>query len=293
MMVNATSSDTKIKHWLALCLACLLSACTPPQEAMPKVLHVSALPDQAPEKVRTQHELLIKHVCQAVAVICQWVPVASYEELLEKFGRREIDLVYFGGATFALANRRFGAQPIAIRDIDLRFTSVVVVPRGSAAQNLSALRSHSFLFGAAKSTSGHVMPRHFLTKELGNPEQFFSKISYSRGHDDTLRRVASGEFAAGAVNGSIAAQYLTQNKEPRLRVLWESPPYIDYVWATRAGLPERFVQKLREAFLEIKRIDPDMREALEREQAEGYLPVVTKDFDVMFEALKLQGLLND
>jgi len=280
---------------LVAAAAWVASGCEPrAPETAPAELRVSAIPDQAPAQVLRQHQTAVDAVCAAAAIRCRWVEVPTYEELVDRLGRREIDLAFLGGVTFVQASERYGVVPLAMRDVDFRFTSVVMVPAGASARRLEDLIGGTFAFGARNSTSGHFMPRHFLQRQGIEPERDFSRVVYSGAHDRTLRMIASGEVSAGAVNSSIAYASIAPGGPMfgKLRVLWQSPPYADYVWVAGRHLPETLRQRLIDAFLDLDGSTDGPRLALEREQARGYVPAYDIDFAAVREVVRAQGALG-
>jgi phosphonate transport system substrate-binding protein len=230
-------------------------------------------------------------VCQGAAVQCHWVDAATYAEVVEKLGDGSIDIAFLGGVTFARAQARRGAIALVMRDIDTRFTSVVVVRSADAAHTVQDLQGRSFTFGDRDSTSGHVMARHFLTAQGIDPEKFFSSVGYSGGHDKILQAVAAGEVDAGCLNASIAYESLASGGPyaGRLRMLWESPVYPNYVWTARRGLPVELRQRLIDAFLDLDNSTAGSRLALASESARGFLPAFAGDFKLVAGVLERAG----
>lgn len=64
----------------------------------------------------------------------------------------------------------------------------------------------------------------------------------------------------------------------RLRVVWETPPYADYVWALRSGFDPAFTRRLRDAFLGLSPADDADALILDRMGAGGFLPASVDDF---------------
>jgi phosphonate transport system substrate-binding protein len=276
--------------WVGLAFA-VLTGCQPPAVPDPPTLRVSAIPDQAPERVRQQHAALIERVCAMAGVPCQWVPAENYDTLVDRFGRGEVDLAYFGAVTFVQAHHRHQAVPVAMRDIDFRFTSVIVVRRDDPATGLGDLQRRPFAFGNRHSTSGHFMARHMLGREGLVPERDFAEVFYSGNHDATIEAVAGGRVDAGAVNATVYYQRFVAGHPAAsaVRVLWQTPPYADYVWALRPQLSAGLRERLADAFLDLGR--PEDREALEREGAAGFVPAFPEDFDEVRDVVRAQGQL--
>lgn len=277
---------------LAAAFALTLSACAPPAPD-PTELRVSAIPDQAPDRVREQHRALVDRVCTLAGVSCRWVPAPSYESLVDSIGRGEVDLAYLGGVTFAQAYRRHGAVPLAMRDVDFRFTSVVVVRRDDPASTLRGLAGRSFSFGARSSTSGHFMLRRRLAEAGVEPERDFAAVSFSGNHDATMRAVSEGRADGGGLNASVFYRRLLGGDPvaAHLRVLWQSLPYTDYVWAARAALSPALRTRLTDAFLDLTPALAADAEALHAEGAAGYVPAYPEDFDEVLGVVRSRGEL--
>ena len=162
-----------------------------------------------------------------------------------------------------------------------------MVPEASEADSLEELRGARFSFGAASSTSGHMMPRYFLSEQGIVPEEFFSTVVYSGAHDLTYRLVARGMVDAGAVNGHFVRALLEASPpgERRVRVIWQSPPYVDYVWAVQPDMDQELRRKLTGAFLSFSMADERGRQFLEAVGASYFLPAAESDFDQLRTAL--------
>lgn len=271
----------------ALAVSLLLAACAG-GDSPTRVLRVSAIPDQKADNVMSQHWPVVERVCAAASVRCEWAPIDTYEGVVDALGHGQIDLAYLGGATYSRARREYGVSPLVVRDVDTRFSSTLVVRARDPRRRLADLRGARFLFGNAASTSGHVMARHFLGKAGIDAEAFFGSVSHAPNHDATLEAVAKGAADAGVVNSSIAHHALGVGGpyEGRLVVIWESPAYMDYVWAARPQIAEGMRQALVDAFLDLDREDPRDAAALAAEGAGGFLPATDSDYDKIGEALR-------
>lgn len=277
-------------HWVTIVLVAgvLVAACRQDSGFLPPTVRWSAIPDRELDNVRAQHTPLMEAVCQAASIPCRWVDANTYEAAVDGLRDGSIDVVFLGGVGFSRAHARHGAIPLVMRDIDTRFTSVVVVRSGDPARSLRDLRGRSFTFGNRDSTSGHFMARYFLGIEGVEPERFFSRIEYSASHDSTLNAVADGKIDAGAMSGIFAYAAVGPGgaRAKDLRMLWETSPYPDYVWAARRELPAGLRQRLMDAFLDLDFSTPASKLALEREMADGFLPAEPEDFRLVAEVLR-------
>ena len=64
-----------------------------------------------------------------------------------------------------------------------------------------------------------------------------------------------------------------------LRIVWETPPYANYVWAIQPGWDESYVNRLRDAFMGLSVVDEEGAEILRRLGAGGFLPASDRDFN--------------
>jgi phosphonate transport system substrate-binding protein len=68
-----------------------------------------------------------------------------------------------------------------------------------------------------------------------------------------------------------------------LRIIWETPPYPNYVWSVQAGFDDATQARIRNAFLSLT---PDIRQhaaILARLDAGGFLPASISDFEPIVE----------
>ncbi len=256
---------------------------------MRETLTFGLLPDENPERLMNRYATILEAVKGRTGLDVELILPETYGDLVDLFGSGTVDVAYFGGYTFVLANQRHGAVPLVMRDIDTRFVSHVVVHRDNGAvRELSDLRGAHFSFGPQDSTSGHLMPRYFFS-ELGiSPEKFFSEIRFSAAHDETVQRVADGTVDAGVANGQIVEKLLANvGKNPLpVRIIWQSPRYVNYVWAVQPTMSEKTRGAIKEAFLLLSTDDENDRRFLDAVGAAYYLPTHNSDFDNLRRAIE-------
>ncbi len=258
-------------------------------EATPSVLRVGVLPDESVEALHQRYDPLLDHLSAETGLDFKLVPPSDYDELVRLFRDHKVDLAYFGGLTFVQAHLFYHAEPLVMRDVDTRFTSWFLVRDSDPAHGLADFKGKVFTFGSRLSTSGHLMPRHFLqTEKQLIPEEYFTEVRYSGAHDKTAYQVRDGAVDLGAVNSEIVKTMLRDGrlKEKEVRVLWETPPYPDYVWAVHDRFNEGLKTQLRDAFLRLDADDAVHGKILAGMGAGGFLPAGASDF------LPLKGIAD-
>jgi phosphonate transport system substrate-binding protein len=278
---------------LALCLPLALAGCESPAASEPPVLRFSAIPDQGTPFVIAQHAPLMERLCAALHRSCRFVPATSYDELVAQIGRGEVDVAFLGAVGFVQARERHRAVPLAMRDIDFRFTSVVLVRKNATLDGLDDLRQKPFTFANRSSTSGHVMLRQRLARENVVPERYFSAVQYAANHDAAMQALAQGRVDGAGVNASVYYRRLATGDPvaASLRVVWQTPPYVDYVWSAREGLPAPQRRRQTDAYLDLEAAVPADRVALQAESAGGYVPAFADDFEEARGVLRALGQL--
>jgi phosphonate transport system substrate-binding protein len=238
------------------------------------IIRIGVLPDRSPEVLRQRFEPVLEYLSEYLQTPCELVVPESYAHLLKLFHARKVDLAYFGGYSYVKAHQKDSAIPLVMRRVDTRFTSLFIVNANSPAQTLENLENKRIAFGSRLSTSGHLMPRYFLQQENINPESFFSEVQYSGAHDKTAYWVRDGLVDVGAANATTIRSMLDKKviKSNDIRILWETPPYADYVWAIQPQFSTSFHARIRDAFLQLSPDNADHAIILKKLNAVGYIP---------------------
>ncbi len=215
-----------------------------------ELLTIGAIPDQNPEQLNRLYGLLASELSKKLDIRVRYLPVINYPAAVTAFRTGDLDLVWFGGLTGVQARLQSpGAKVIAQRDIDVKFQSVFIanskskIPEFKKLSDLQKLKGKRFTFGSESSTSGRLMPQHFLQKAGLKISDFKGgRPGFSGSHDATIALVQSGSYEAGALNKQV---WITNIKNKRVNqkkvaVIWETPPYADYHWLAQGNLDQRF-----------------------------------------------------
>ena len=269
-----------------------LTACTGSETTSSTTsVRIGVLPDESNDALRERYTPLFEFLSLETGFAHELIIPDSYDDLLTKFGAGQIDLAYFGGVTFVKASSDYGAIPLAMRDVDSRFTSVFIV-HGDSKFDMQDLQGKNLAFGSKLSTSGHLMPRFFLQSEHEiTPEDHFNSVRYSGKHDRTAYWVRDGEVDVGAANAEVVRKMFKDGRlQPGdVRIIWTTPPYADYVWAVHPSVPESLRQEIQRAFLKLSADDPQHEMLLSNLGANGFYPASAKNFSVLTRVLPSMG----
>lgn len=276
----------------ALLGAALLSAFAGAQAQ--QVLRVTAIPDESPTELARKAAPLMKYLEGRLGMKVEYTPVTDYAAAVEALVNRKADLAWFGGFTFVQAHARSGGRviPLVQREEDERFRSVFITA-DPAIRSLADLKGRDLSFGSQSSTSGHLMPRHFLLAAGVDPARDLKRVAFSGAHDATIAAVASGKVQAGALNISVWEKFVADRKvdTARVRVFHTTAPYYDYNWSLHADMPAALRERLSAALLGLDRATPEGREILELQRATRFIPTRVENYKSIESAARSAGLL--
>lgn len=301
---------TRFAALFATSLALLLGACAAPAESpsdeapaageeqsageasADEVLMLGAIPDQDPEVLQRRLDALGAYLSDELGVPVETQPVTDYAAAVTAFRNGDLDLVWFGGLTGVQARLQTpGAEVIAQRDIDPDFRSVFIGGAESGLEpfeeieGLESMKGRRFTFGSESSTSGRLMPQHFMAEAGVTPEDFAGEPGFSGAHDVTIQLVEAGSYEAGALNENVWDERVAAGEvdESRVIELWRTPPYADYHWLLRPDAEERFGEgfpaSVRAAFVELSPDAPDQAAILESFNAGAFIPAEAAEYE--------------
>lgn len=160
---------------------------------------------------------------------------------------------------------------------------------------LRSLAGHSFTFGSDTSTSGRLMPQHFLAEAGLGLGQLSGNAGFSGSHDATAKLVEAGTYQAGALSASVWDDRVASGTvdTSKVREIFRTPPYHDYHWLARPDLDERFgdgfTHRVRDTLLAI---DGTEREILTIFQAKRFIPTKPGNYTQIESIARSLGLLR-
>lgn len=259
-------------------------------------LKVSAIPDESPTELLRKFKPLGTYLERRLNVKVEFVPVTDYAAAVEALVGKKVDLVWYGGFTFVQARIRSnnGVIPLVQREEDEKFRSVFITRTDSGINSLADLKGKTFTFGSPSSTSGHLMPRHFLMQAKVDPDKDFRQVAYSGAHDATIASVAGGKVQAGALNILVWEKFVADKKvdTTKVKVFYTTAPYYDYNWTVRADLDPKLRDGITRAFLDLSMATPEGKEILELQRATRFVPTKAENYASIEAAARAAGLLK-
>lgn len=269
--------------------------------AAPKIVRMSAIPDFNKGTLVETNKKLAAYLSKKIGVEVRFDPASDYTATVSQMVANKLDLVWYGGVTACDAETANNGDVtfVACRDIDKKFKSYFIatktlvdsgkVHKIDKLEELEPMaKDLSFTFGDKKSTSGHVMPRHFLVQAGVDPEKDFkSPASYrpQGGHAATLSSVGNGEVDLGALNYSYYDKAKPEEQE-KAPIIYTTPDYVDYCFVAHNRLGQDLIGKIRKALLELDSSDADQAAILKDWGAGKFVAADKSEWDGIRAVIK-------
>ena len=262
-----------------------------------RVFRFSGIPDQDAARWALRYGAVAEYLSQELGVTVKGVPSVDYAAVVVGFEQGEIHMGWFGGLTGVQARLAVpGAEAIAQRPRDANFHSVFIVQAGLPVVGLADLKGLTFTFGSESSTSGHLMPRHFLLEAGVDPDTDFSGLpSYSGSHDKTWKLVESGAYQAGALNEAVWETAVSEGKVDlsKVRVFYITPPYYDYNWTVRGDLDETFGEGFKDRVTAaLLAIGPAQQDILDLFNTDSFIETSNENYDAILSVAQQVGIIQ-
>ena len=296
--MSLTKKFVLIVPVLLLALA-LLVACGSDDGDMPETLYIGGIPDQETSLLVRRFDGLSAYLSDNLGVPVEYKPSIDYAAVVTAFANGDLHMSWFGALTGAQArNQAPGAMAIAQRPIDAEFVSAYIVQSDLPARELQDLNGLTFTFGSINSTSGHLMPRHFLLEAGVDPETDFNGLpNFSGSHDTTWKLVESGSFQAGALSSTVWDKAVADNRvdTSKVRQVAVTPPYFNYNWSVRGDLDETFgegfTQRLQGALLDMQ-LDESQADLLDAFRTDSFVSSRNENYAAIESVAKSLGMLQ-
>jgi phosphonate transport system substrate-binding protein len=288
-----------MRSWVLGIVAAVLMA-VPSRAAEPPPFVFTGIPDQDESRLVERFGKVAGYLQDKLRVPVRYMPVKNYPAAVTAFTNGQVQLAWFGGFTGVQARKAVpGSRAIAQGAEDAAFKTYFIAKTGLGLEKgpdfPKATAGKTFTFGSRASTSGRLMPEHFIREAFPGktPEEVYSRIGFSGDHSRTIQLVQSGAYAVGAVDYSV---WDLDTKAGRVdasavTVIWESPTFPDYQWTVRGDIDATygagFTEKLRQALIDVK--DPAILEPFGRSK---FIAVTNDAYAPLVEVGKSTGLLD-
>lgn len=274
-------------------VACGKESANTPED---KVFYIGAIPDQDAALLQNNMDKLADYLSEATGLNVKYTSTVDYAALVTGFEREEVHMAWFGGLTSVQAMAVApNAEAIAQRPRDEEFTSVFIANPSLGLTSLEDIKGRSITFGSESSTSGHLMPRYFITQAGINLDTDISQApNFSGSHDTTYKLVEAGTYEVGALNSAVWESAIRDNKvdTTKVDVFYVTPEYYDYNF-TINDLDKEFgegtKEKVQKALLAM---GEDQQDILDFFATDSFIATNNDNYKAIREVAKSLGIIK-
>jgi ABC-type phosphate/phosphonate transport system substrate-binding protein len=239
-----------------------------------------------------------------------YVLYSNYDRQVQALLARQIDIAWNTNLAWVKVHRHSGGscRVLAMRDVDVQFTTVVIARTDSGVRSLSDLRGKRLALGSADSAQAAILPIHFLQQAGVEPERDCALLRFDLDvgkHGDTgtselevLRALREGRADAGALGDATWRRQVAQGRVDagQMRPIWTSPGYCHCNFTALADFPEDLGRRWTNSLLGMDHDNPRWRELMDLEGLKRWVraePAILEGYRVLLEAVERQGLARN
>ena len=196
-------------------------------------------------------------------------------------------------------------RPIAMRDTDLGWMTIIVAASGGPVSRLSDLKGRTLSLGSRDSGHAAILPVHFLEREGLAEGRDYHALRFDSDvgkHGDTgasevevVRAVLDGRADAGAIGSpfwkTVRAERLVP--EGALTEIWTSPPYNHCMFTSRPDLDPVVERRFAEALSGMNYDNPTHRAVLDAEGLHHWVEPHLDGYVALRDACVRQGFFTN
>ncbi len=238
--------------------------CTVFGAAHAQVLKFAAMPEEAPAVAQARFTPLLRYL-ETRGMSGVFIATPDMPAFIDAVVSKRVDFVWINAFTFVQARARMRGDLtcVAHRREDANFTSSFIT-RDPNITSLSGLADKSLMFGPRTSTTGHLMPRHFLKTEAPGTLEKLRTIRHGASHEAVIDHVRRSAADVGVINTAVLARLKEDGKlaDDALRVIHTTPPFQEYCFALPGDRDPALFTTVQNALTGLDPRRPDHRDIL-------------------------------
>ena len=280
----------------ALALLAAAPALQAGQDRDPATLKVALLPDEDAATIIQDNQPLKAYLETTLGKQIELIVTTDYSSMIEamRFGR--LDLAYFGPVSYTMAKERMAGKDLDILPFAARlkrgattYQSVIIANAEAGIASIADMKGKGLqvAFGDQASTSSHFAPKYTLMKAGIEPDTDYTS-NFTGAHDAVAKNVERGNAQVGGLSRPIFESLIERGKidKAKVKVLAYSDPLPQYPWVMRTDLKPELQDKIKTAFVALKKDTDDGKKVLKPFKADGFAAITDKDYDIVRDIRK-------
>lgn len=249
------------------------------------------------------------YVEEALGVPTRLFTAADYNGVIQGLLGGSLDMSFLGASGYAAIwlNDPEAVEPILVKtNLDGSYTyySIGFARTDSGITSLDDMQGRSFAFADPNSTSGYLVPLVEIP-QLGysmTEGEYFSRIAFSGGHEQSIIGVVNGDFDAGVVWADGLGEWEDGYNNGALRratdagivdmndivEIWRSTPIPEGPTVLRTALPQDVKDTVTDLLANLHDTDPDCAYGVSAGETAGYFPIAHEDYETIIAIRRAQ-----
>ena len=231
----------------------------------PKELTFALLSTESAPEVGRRWTPILDQLGKDLGVAIKQVAATDYRGSIEalKFNKAQIGQLGPKGYVEASNNNYANVEPIVQlqhTNGSLGYRSCLIVHADSDLFSPEDIGGKTFAFNDPNSTSGYLVPMTFFLTEMGiEPNEYFSKLTFSGSHEASILAVANKKVDVASTNLPDIQQMTREGKIPRgvVRVIWVSKLIPNDPIVIGKDLPDGLKQAIQQSLITMKTKNPE------------------------------------
>lgn len=205
-----------------------------------------------------------RYLQQELNMPVEMVTSTDYTSVIEAIVSKKVHMAYLMPFSYVLATRQTKLVPLVVvgnAGKPNMYRSIIITRPGSGITSMDDVRANAknltLCFADPASTSGHLIPRAYLTSIGLNPDSAFKQVLFAGTHMASIMSVKSGKVDLGCTTEMIITMLSKRGamKPGDVNVLWTSDPIVSDPVCMRADINPAFAEKVRQAYLRMPKAD--------------------------------------
>lgn len=214
----------------------------------------------SPKETLTSYQALLNYIGQKLDMNIELIQRESYAEINEMISTRQLDIAFICTGPYASGREKYGFEALVTPVINGKplYQAYLIVHKDAPFQTLEDLKGRSFAFTDPDSNTGTFIPQYWLSRIGETDDSFFSDITYTHSHDNSILAVAKQLVDGASVNSLIWDYYQSRNPvyTSKTRIIKKSellggPPLVASKFLSKS-LKSKIRQLLSEMHKDIK-----------------------------------------
>lgn len=232
---------------------------------VPNTLVVAIYEGDNPGDVEKALVLIRPYLEKKLNMKVEFQKSTDYTSVIEAIDSKKVHMAYLSPFSYILATRKDPLVPLVVLSQNgspVLYRSLIVTSPKTGLNNMDDVKARAkdltLCFADPASTSGHLVPRAYLTSIGLNPDNAFKETMFAGSHAASAMTVKAGKVDIGCIYQFALEMMIRKNmiKPDDLKILWTSDPIVEGPVTMRTDINPDFAQKVRQAYYDMPKEAP-------------------------------------